>query len=621
MKTHPLLFVTTLAVSLALLTSAQATTNSTLTSGTGNWTDTGIWDNGVPTAGTTACMTATLSSDTTIYLTDNSATTGILNMTSGSGTYLLQLRATDTKKLTMDNSGSQAQINIGLDGPINKTVIQNVDIRMTAGGLAITKNNTTGQAISGYLSSEVTGSQTLTLTTKGGGNLNFNSHISDGSGTVNIVVDGQSGRVMLGGTSSFSGGVLLKNGDMSVHATGFGTGLLTLGDSSTTLATRLVAQTGVTVSNDIRVSSSSAYKTSLLYTNTNATTTLSGEIELQKKTYVDVGSGDLYLTLSGNLSGSGNLEFANTVGNIGRFSSLTLSGNNSAHSGGITISTSSVNGASKLILGHANALGTGTLTLGGSGVTTLDSSVANLVLTTNNAIAMNTSFTYNGTGGNNLNLGTGTITFASNKAITVNAGVLTIGGAVVGGAKLEKLGAGVLALNGANTYSSDTDVLAGTLRGTGSVAHDLYVRDTATLEAGDGGIGTFTVGGLTEFHAGSTFKFELNTTAATYDQLITDGLWIDSTVTINFSDLGGSAWGLGTKITVIDNTSGDAISGTFSGYAEGHTFVLGANTFKTTYLGGTGNDFALEVVPEPATVALMLTAFTTLALTRRRRQS
>ena len=610
------LFLTSVLAGLVAITFPTHAADWTLTSGTGNWTDTANWSGGIlPVASGTANLTTTVTAHTTANLTDNSSTAGVLNMASGGTTYYLRILG-NGNQLTMDNGGSQAQINIGVDGPTNQNLIQNVDIRMTAGGLALTKNSSQNHNITGAISSNAAGNQTLVLTAKGSGNMGVSSAITDGAGKVAVIVDALSGRVNLSGnTSTFTGGLLIRNGYVS--GANFGAGLVTLGDATTTMATWLVS--GSVITNDIQVSSASSQSASLIYSNTNSSSTLSGAIELQKEALVEVASGNLTATISGNVSGAGELKTTNTgtASNL----NLTLSGNNSAHTGGVSL-TAGATSNSTLILGHAKALGTGTFTLSsGGGKVLLDSSVANLVLTTNNAIAMNTSFTYNGTGGNNLNLGTGTVTFASNKAITVNAGVLTIGGAVVGGAKLEKLGAGVLALNGANTYSSDTDVLAGTLRGTGSVANDLYVRDTATLEAGDGGIGTFTVGGMTEFHAGSTFKIELNTTAATYDQLITNGLWIDSTVTINFSDLGGSAWGLGTKITLIDNTSGGAISGTFSGYAEGYEFVLGANTFKTTYLGGTGNDFALEVVPEPATVALMLAALSTLVLTRRRRQS
>jgi len=52
---------------------------------------------------------------------------------------------------------------------------------------------------------------------------------------------------------------------------------------------------------------------------------------------------------------------------------------------------------------------------------------------------------------------------------------------------------------------------------------------------------------------------------------------------------------------VIDNTSLSAISGTFSGITEGGNYTFGGYNFQASYLGGTGNDFVLTAVPEPAT--------------------
>ena len=131
---------------------------------------------------------------------------------------------------------------------------------------------------------------------------------------------------------------------------------------------------------------------------------------------------------------------------------LTIN-NANTYAGGTT-----VNGGT-LVLGNANAIGTGTLTLGGGN---LDSSVADLVNAGNNVQAWNSDFTFVGT--ENLDLGSGAVTMSANRTVTVSAKTLTVGGAVGGGAVgITKLGAGTLNLKGTNTFTGAVAVNAGTL--------------------------------------------------------------------------------------------------------------------------------------------------------------
>jgi hypothetical protein len=55
---------------------------------------------------------------------------------------------------------------------------------------------------------------------------------------------------------------------------------------------------------------------------------------------------------------------------------------------------------------------------------------------------------------------------------------------------------------------------------------------------------------------------------------------------------------LGTTITLIDNQSSNAVSGTFSGLPEGAILGVGGESFVLSYIGGTGNDVVLTRVPE-----------------------
>jgi autotransporter-associated beta strand protein len=104
------------------------------------------------------------------------------------------------------------------------------------------------------------------------------------------------------------------------------------------------------------------------------------------------------------------------------------------------------------------------------------------------------------TANNNLTFANAIDLDGASRTINANANGATITGimsdSTASGAGLTKGGAGTLNLNAANTYTGVTEVSAGTLGGTGSLAGPLLVDSGATLSPGTTTgltIGTFTV--------------------------------------------------------------------------------------------------------------------------------
>ena len=84
-------------------------------------------------------------------------------------------------------------------------------------------------------------------------------------------------------------------------------------------------------------------------------------------------------------------------------------------------------------------------------------------LSGNNPQTWNGDFTFNGTQG--LSMGTGAVMLCFSRTVTVNAGALTVGGAISGsGCSLTLAGAGNLTLNGIESYTGNTIVNGGTLQ-------------------------------------------------------------------------------------------------------------------------------------------------------------
>jgi MYXO-CTERM domain-containing protein len=135
---------------------------------------------------------------------------------------------------------------------------------------------------------------------------------------------------------------------------------------------------------------------------------------------------------------------------------LTLTGTSNTYTGGTTLNAGTLN------ISNANAIGTGPLTINGGVLDNTSGAAMNLP---NNPLIINGDFTFAGT--HDLNLGNGTVTLNANRIITLNGGVLTIGGSITGAFGLSGTGPGILLLNGASNYTGTTNVQTGSTLGVG----------------------------------------------------------------------------------------------------------------------------------------------------------
>lgn len=147
----------------------------------------------------------------------------------------------------------------------------------------------------------------------------------------------------------------------------------------------------------------------------------------------------------------------------------------------------------------------------------------------------------------------------------------------------------VIILNG-----SRKDVYVnGTLKGTGTIAGTLNVAQGAKLAPGLSP-GCINSGNLI---LSGTYEVELaDLTACTeYDQTNVTGTVDVTGSTLSVVRFDGMVPRLNDSFTIILNDGTDAVTGTFTGIAQGGTIVSGGITYSVSYTGGTGNDVVLVV--------------------------
>jgi len=215
-------------------------------------------------------------------------------------------------------------------------------------------------------------------------------------------------------------------------------------------------------------------------------------------------------------------------------------------------------------------------------------------------------------------LGANNLTIGANNLSTAFSGIISDGG---NGGSLTKIGKGKLTFSNANTYTGGTTVSKGTLLVTnrsGSATGTGAVAVNAGTLGGTGKIsGAFTIGTATSAailapgsgtrpgkltlsktltcNARANYKVDLNSTLVTADQVAAKGVTINSGATVTVGDLGTGTLTAGTVFAIINNTAQTVIAGTFSNLADGSTLIVGSNTYKANYEGGTGNDLTLTV--------------------------
>jgi len=159
--------------------------------------------------------------------------------------------------------------------------------------------------------------------------------------------------------------------------------------------------------------------------------------------------------------------------------------------------------------------------------------------------------------------------------------------------------AGTLSLNGGVILANTGGVTvgsAGLLTGHGLITGPVSVAGRMAPGSGASETGN----GLLNFGSGSltlaaTSTVSMNgTSKSAFDKVLASGASLAGAALA--LDLSSVSLNPGDSITLIDNVSGLAITGTFAGLAQGALFTADGNTMQISYLGGDGNDVTVTKV-------------------------
>jgi len=222
--------------------------------------------------------------------------------------------------------------------------------------------------------------------------------------------------------------------------------------------------------------------------------------------------------------------------------------------------------------------------------------------------------------------GKGAVQLGANRlTVGSNGRDTSFGGVIEGTGSFIKSGRGSLTLNGASNYTGGTVIMGGTLlvanRSVSATGNGL-VQVTKGALGGAGKIGgPVTVGSGTDaaaalspglpgenpaalslqgaltFRSMAAYKVTLNSTTAAADEVIADGVTIESGAMASIKDIGADIIPVETIFIIIDNSSTNPIAGTFANLGDNSSFTLNGNNFFVSYSGGDGNDLTLTVVP------------------------
>lgn len=448
--------------------------------------------------------------------------------------------------------------------------------------ITLTGGATIQTAAASVIDTNITnGGNLLTLT--GTENLTISGIIGSGAGGITVNMTALADVVTLSGGNTYTGATSVSAGTLNIqNNTGTGS---TAGGVSVTAGASLQLQGGITVGNEALTLNGNGGASEL--ENVSGTNSWSGNIALATAAS-DIKSSAGTLTLSGTISGQ-NITFDCNTGNItatgvigaggitvtqSGTGTLTLNGDNT-YTGVLSIGT---NG--NVILGHANAFGTGggilSIAAGGTlgigtaiNATDWDQTITLAGAATINSDVAGSEIDTNITNGGNLLTITGDENLLISGVLGAGAGGLTVNMTSI---------FDVVTLTGANTFSGATNVTAGTLNiqnstGTGTTAGGVSVSAGASLQL-QGGI---TVGNetLTLNGGGSTELENVSGTNAWGGAVTLATTSIDIKSTAGTLTLGSTVIG---QNVIFDCNSGNIVV----------TGAVGAGGGQTLTKSGTG---------------------------------
>ncbi|MEI6655484.1 MAG: autotransporter-associated beta strand repeat-containing protein, partial [Verrucomicrobiota bacterium] len=500
---------------------------------TGNWWASGVPD-GVGAAAAFLDNSGTAGFGTTEAITlDGNKTVGSVIFQNAATAFTI---GTATgQSLTMDETGSMATISV-LSAPTSANHVMSV-------ALVLTDNLTVNIAAGNFgldLSGAISGSG-KTLTKTGAGPLTLSGAAANtysgltqvAAGTLNLNKTAGVNAIGSGGLQIDSNAtvVLLASNQIADSATVTVNGTLALGTFSETLAI-LAGGGAVTTSSGSVLTLNSATDSTFLGTINGAgglakagsgTLTLNGSNTYTGGTAINAGT--LQVGADHNLGGTGAITFGG--GTLAFSAGFSSSRNLTLNSGGGTLDNSGSTATLTGVISGSGALtktGIGTVQLTGTNSYTGATTINNGILQISNAAALGITgagttinaggeLKINGDGivlneaitlhGGSLCNSTGTNTFSGTLTLTANSMldtdatklIITSGISQSGGTYgLVKDGPGTVELKGTNTYTGETQVLAGTL----SLFNGAAIVDTAALSLAN------TAGVTLELHTSET---------------------------------------------------------------------------------------------------------------------
>nr|WP_240154413.1 autotransporter-associated beta strand repeat-containing protein [Comamonas sp. Tr-654] len=348
-------------------------------------------------------------------------------------------------------------------------------------------------------------------------------------GTTNQLSKVGLGNLVLNGTNTFQGGLLLSSGTLTVgNDQALGSGTLTVGattslnsNKSVTLANAVTLNSNLNVSgnNDLRLNGAITGSTSVKLTKTGTGNLTLGGSNSGLLSDIDLNAGTLTVASSGAL-GSGTLT-ATGNSRLAVTSAQTISSAMTVNNG-VTLDFNTTAATTH----NGGILGTGTLAKTGSAdllLTTANNFTGNWdvregSLTTTAVNALGSDPGLNVASGASVNLGGNTdlTTLSGSGQVNTDSRVAvgyanvssTFNGQITGQGSLLKVGSGTLTLGGINTYTGSTTINVGRVNvaAGASLASNLVTVSTGGTLGGSGTVNAVTVGigGRLALSSGST---------------------------------------------------------------------------------------------------------------------